>query len=150
MISAEVQHLLKLADESHDVAKVLIDNGHAGFSAAQSYYTIFYLAQAMLLAKGLTYSKHSAVVAAYEKEFAKTNLLDPKLHIKKSRNLSIAALRDNFLPLTYFSGMAEINARRALLTCSAVLNTFATSGSITATRGESFIRLAKRLAFALL
>lgn len=80
MISAEVQYLLKLADESHDVAKGLIDMGHPRFSAAQSYYTIFYLAQAMLLTKGLTFSKHSAVVAAFGKEFAKTNLLDPKFH----------------------------------------------------------------------
>lgn len=80
MISAEVQHLLKLADESHDVAKGLIDMGHPRFSAAQSYYTIFYLAQAMLLTKGLTFSKHSAVVAAFGKEFAKTNLLDSKFH----------------------------------------------------------------------
>ena len=80
MISAEVQHFLKLADESHDAAKVLIDTGHPRFSAAQSYYTIFYLAQAMLLTKGLTFSKHAAVVAAFGKEFAKTNLLDPKFH----------------------------------------------------------------------
>lgn len=80
MISAEVQHLLKLADESHDVAKALIDMGHPRFSAAQSYYTIFYLAQALLLTKGLTFSKHSAVVAAFGKEFAKTNLLDSKFH----------------------------------------------------------------------
>ena len=80
MISSEIQHLLRLADESHDVAKVLIDMGHARFSAAQTYYTIFYLAQALLLSKGLTYSSHSAVVAAYGREFAKTNLLDPKFH----------------------------------------------------------------------
>ncbi len=50
----------------------------------------------------------------------------------------------------YFSGMAEIKARRALLTCSAVVNTFATSGSITATRGPSFMRLAKRFGLAFL
>lgn len=80
MISSEIQHLLKLADESHDVAKALIDMKHARFSAAQSYYTIFYLAQALLLSKGLTYSSHSAVVAAYGKEFAKTGLLDSKFH----------------------------------------------------------------------
>ncbi len=80
MISSEIQHFLNLADESHKAAKVMIDNGIARFSAAQSYYTIFYLAQAMLLTKGLTFSKHSAVVAAYGKEFAKTNLLDPKFH----------------------------------------------------------------------
>lgn len=34
----------------------------------------------MLLSKELTFSSHSAVVAAYGKEFAKTGLLDPKFH----------------------------------------------------------------------
>ena len=80
MITPEIEHFLKLADESYDVAKALIDMGHPRFSAAQTYYTIFYLAQAMLMTKGLTFSKHSAVVAAYGKEFAKTGLLDPKFH----------------------------------------------------------------------
>jgi len=47
---------------------------------SQSYYTLFYLAQALLLTKGLTHSSHSAVVAAYGKEFAKTGLLDRKFH----------------------------------------------------------------------
>ncbi len=80
MITSEIQHFLNLADESHEVARVLIDMGHVRFSAAQSYYTIFYLAEAMLLSKGLTFSSHSAVVAAYGKEFAKTGFLDPKFH----------------------------------------------------------------------
>lgn len=80
MISSEIEHLLKLADESHKAAKVMIDNSIIRFSAAQSYYTMFYLAQAMLQTKGLTFSKHSAVAAAYGREFAKTGLLDPKFH----------------------------------------------------------------------
>jgi len=80
MISKEIRHLLNPADESHEVAKALINMGHARFSAAQSYFTIFYLTQALLLSKGLTFSSHSAVVAAYGKEFAKTGFLDPKFH----------------------------------------------------------------------
>ena len=80
MITKEIQYLLNLADESHEAAKVLIEKGIIRFSAAQSYYTIFYLAQAMLLSKGLTFSSHSAVVAAYGKEFARTGLLNPKYH----------------------------------------------------------------------
>jgi len=80
MISSEIQHFLNLADESHEAAKVMIDNGIIRFSAAQSYYTIFYLAQAMLLSRTLTFSSHSAVVAAYGREFARTRLLDPKFH----------------------------------------------------------------------
>lgn len=80
MTSADIEHLLKLADESHEAAKVMIDNDIVRFSAAQSYYTIFYLAQALLLSKGLLFSSHSAVVAAYGKEFARTRVLDPKFH----------------------------------------------------------------------
>ena len=80
MTSSDIEHLLKLADESHAAAKVMIDNSIIRFSAAQSYYTIFYLAQAMLLSKGLMFSSHSGVVAAYGKEFARTRLLDPKFH----------------------------------------------------------------------
>lgn len=80
MMNPEIQHLLSLADESHQAAKMLRENGYTRFSAAQSYYTIFYLAQAMLLSKGLTFSSHSAVVAAFGKEFARTKALDPKFH----------------------------------------------------------------------
>jgi uncharacterized protein (UPF0332 family) len=80
MISAPIQRLLELADESHQAAKVMIDNGFVRFSAAQAYYTMFYLVEALLLSKGLTFSSHSAVIAAYGKEFAKTGVLDPKFH----------------------------------------------------------------------
>jgi uncharacterized protein (UPF0332 family) len=80
MIKPEIQHLLNLAEESHHAAMVLRENGHTRFSAAQSYYTIFYLAQAVLLSKGLNFSSHSAVVAAFGKEFARTKVLDPKFH----------------------------------------------------------------------
>lgn len=80
MIASEIQKLLDYANESHQASKVLITSGFIGFSAAQSYYTMFYLTQALLLSKGLKFSSHSAVIAAYGKEFSKTNLLDPKFH----------------------------------------------------------------------
>lgn len=41
---------------------------------------MFYLAQALLLSSDLTFSSHSAVIAAFGKEFAKTKLFDPKFH----------------------------------------------------------------------
>lgn len=80
MMTPEIKRLLDYADESHQAAKVLIKSGFIGFSAAQSYYTMFYLTEALLLSKGLKFSSHSAVIAAYGKEFSKTNLLDPKFH----------------------------------------------------------------------
>jgi len=89
MISPEIQGLISHAEESHQAAKVLLDKGFLGFSAAQSYYTMFYLTEALLHSKDLQFSSHSAVIAAYGKEFAKTNILDPKFH----RRLIIAENR---------------------------------------------------------
>ncbi|MCX6035890.1 MAG: HEPN domain-containing protein [Chloroflexi bacterium] len=80
MISPEIQRLLDYAEESHKAAKTLIDGGFIGFSAAQSYYTMFYLSEALLLSKGLVFSSHAAIIAAFGKEFAKTGNLDPKFH----------------------------------------------------------------------
>jgi len=50
----------------------------------------------------------------------------------------------------FFSGMAEINARKALFTSSDVVKTFATSGSTMTINGSFFIRDAKRFGFAFL
>ena len=52
MTSPEIQILLDRADESHSAAKVLLDEGFANFSAAQSYYTMFFLVEAILYSKG--------------------------------------------------------------------------------------------------
>ena len=89
MITPQLQALMERAEDSHQAAKVLFDSRHFNFSAAQSYYTFFYLAEALLHSKGLEYSSHSAVMAAYGKEFAKTQILDPKFH----RNMIIAERR---------------------------------------------------------
>lgn len=80
MITPSIQSLLDRAEDSHQAAKLMLDNGFSNFSAAQSYYTIFYLTEAMLLTKGLKFSSHSAVMASYGKEFSKTQVLDPKFH----------------------------------------------------------------------
>ncbi|MDL1911165.1 HEPN domain-containing protein [Chloroflexi bacterium CFX6] len=73
----QIQILIDRADESHQAAKVLLDKGFFNYSAAQSYYTIFYLTEALLFSKGLQFSSHSAVMAAFGKEFAKSQILDP-------------------------------------------------------------------------
>lgn len=89
MISPQAQVLVKRAEESHQAARVLLEQGFPNFSAAQSYYTMFYLTEALLYAKDMQFSSHSAVIAAFGKEFAKTGLLDPKFH----RRLIVAERR---------------------------------------------------------
>lgn len=41
---------------------------------------MFYAAQALLLEPGLSFSSHSAVIAAVGREFAKTAVVDRRLH----------------------------------------------------------------------
>ena len=80
MISPQSQVLIDRAEESHQAVRVLLDQGFPNFSAAQSYYTMFYLTEALLYSKDMQFSSHSAVIAAFGKELAKTGLLDPKFH----------------------------------------------------------------------
>ena len=48
MTTSQVRVLLNRAEESHQAAKVLLDQGISNYSAAQSYYTMFYLTEALL------------------------------------------------------------------------------------------------------
>jgi len=65
MITPQIQALINRAADSHQAAKFLLDKGFFNFSAAQSYYTIFYMTEALLHSKGLQFSSHSAVMAAF-------------------------------------------------------------------------------------
>jgi uncharacterized protein (UPF0332 family) len=65
MMSPELDHLLAIAEESHLGAKTLLERGLARFSAAQSYYTMFYLTETLLLFSGKSFSSHSAIIAAF-------------------------------------------------------------------------------------
>lgn len=76
----EVQALLKKARESAQAAQVLLAQGFWDFAASRAYYAMFYAAEAALLTKGLSFSSHSAVIGAFGKEFAKSNVLNPKFH----------------------------------------------------------------------
>lgn len=62
--------------------KILRDSGQEiDFAAGRAYYSMFYIAKALLLEKGLDrFTKHQAVHVAYGEHFAKPKVLDPKYH----------------------------------------------------------------------
>lgn len=75
-----VQELLAKAAQSIDAAELLLRDGFVDFSAGRAYYAMFYTIEAVLLSRDLSYSKHSAVIAAFGKEFVKTGDLDSRFH----------------------------------------------------------------------
>jgi uncharacterized protein (UPF0332 family) len=73
--SENLKLLFEKAEESMEAAKQLFQDGHYGFSASRSYYAMFYAAQAVLLHKDLQFSKHSAVLSRFNREFVKEGTL---------------------------------------------------------------------------
>ncbi|MGO8815459.1 MAG: HEPN domain-containing protein [Terriglobia bacterium] len=74
------RNLLAGARESLSAAQLLHQAGHHGFAASRAYYAMFYVAEAFLLGKGLAFSKHSAVHAAFGEHFVRTGILPAGLH----------------------------------------------------------------------
>lgn len=72
--------IVKKAKENLEAAELLMIQGFMDIAASRSYNAMFYLAEVLLLHKGLHFSSHSAVIAAFGKEFAKTGELSPEHH----------------------------------------------------------------------
>lgn len=64
-MTPEQAALLKKARDSLRGAKLLAGDELYDFAASRAYYTMFYVAEALLLGEGLSFSKHSAVIAAF-------------------------------------------------------------------------------------
>lgn len=79
-MNEEIEALLKKALDSIKGARLLFDDELYGFAVSRAYYAMFYLVSAVLLTKGLNFSKHQAVVAAFGQHFVKTGIFKHKFH----------------------------------------------------------------------
>ena len=80
MKASVVQARIEKAKASAKVARELLRDGHYDFAAPRAYYAMFYVAEALLAHLGQSYSKHSAVLSNFGREYAKSGILDPKFH----------------------------------------------------------------------
>ena len=71
---------LKKAQRSLAAARRLLEAGDNDIAASRAYYAMFYAATALLDSKGLSFKRHSALIAAFGKEFTATGLLPAELH----------------------------------------------------------------------
>ena len=75
-----VPELLDKSEQSINAAKLLLRDGYYDFSASRAYYAMFYAVEALMLDRDLSFSKHSAVIAAFGKKFVKTGIFDSRFH----------------------------------------------------------------------
>jgi uncharacterized protein (UPF0332 family) len=79
-MKVEAERLLDKAEHAIRAAEILLDADEGDFAAGRAYYAMFYVAEALLVERGRRFRKHSAVHAAFGKQFAKAGLLEPKFH----------------------------------------------------------------------
>ena len=75
-----VDDLLVKADSRLTAAARDLEAGDVERSIGASYYATFYAAPAALEKAGVARARHSAVIAAFGEQFAKTSRLDPRYH----------------------------------------------------------------------
>lgn len=79
-MTAELSAYVNKAKESLAASRLLADNGLYDFAGSRAYYTMFYIAEAFLWQKGLSFSSHAAVIAAFGKALAKPGFVPAELH----------------------------------------------------------------------
>lgn len=79
-INEKIAKTLSKAEESIKEAEILLLQDLFSGSVSRSYYAAFHATCALLLTKGLEFSKHSAVIAAFGHHFVREGLIEKKYH----------------------------------------------------------------------
>jgi len=112
-MTEEQSRLVEQARASLDAAMLLQQAGHHGFAASRAYYAMFYVAEALLLGKGLSFSKHAAVQAAFGTHFIKTGLVEAGYHQALIRAMTVRHAGDYGGPGSVTPGEAQEQIDRA-------------------------------------
>lgn len=92
-----INYRLEQAIEALRDAELLLDEGRYRAAANRMYYACFYAVVAALLTRRLQYSKHSAVIAFFDKEFILTGLL-PKEYSRTLHRAFNERQQDDYMP----------------------------------------------------
>ncbi|MHB9028662.1 MAG: HEPN domain-containing protein [Candidatus Latescibacterota bacterium] len=66
--------MLAKAQDKIDTAKINMEHGKYDDVVSRSYYAVFFAISAVLFSKGLSFSTHSQVIGAFNREFIKTGI----------------------------------------------------------------------------
>jgi uncharacterized protein (UPF0332 family) len=74
------QQLLINAEETLNAAEVLLKEEYLRDAVNRAYYSVFYVAEALLNEKELRFSKHGTVHGAFAQHYIKTKIFEEKYH----------------------------------------------------------------------
>jgi len=70
----ECSVILEKVESKLKTAAIDLDAGQFDDSVSRSYYSVFHAITACILHKGLSFSSHSQIIGAFNREFIKTNV----------------------------------------------------------------------------
>lgn len=70
----KIKDILRKARRSIAAAEHLVETEDFDFACSRAYYAVFYAIEGLLVTKGLSFSRHSAVIAAFNREFVKPGI----------------------------------------------------------------------------
>ncbi|MGB2927125.1 MAG: HEPN domain-containing protein [Limnothrix sp.] len=76
----ETPKFIAKAKESLKASQVLADQKLYNFAGSRAYYTMFYMAEAFLWENDLSFSSHSAVIAAFGRDIVKAGIVPTEFH----------------------------------------------------------------------
>ena len=79
-MTIDQEDLLRKAQLTIAAAAALHADGYTDSAVSRAYYAMFYVAQALLLEQGLTFSKHGSLLAAFGQHLVKTGRAPAHFH----------------------------------------------------------------------
>jgi uncharacterized protein (UPF0332 family) len=107
---SEIDSLIKKARRYLKSAKILLEDKDYESSVSRVYYAMFYTAEAALLTKGLSFSSHKGVIAAFGEHFVKTGIFPKDM----GRELNRAFEKRQIGDYEYTSVISKEDARQLL------------------------------------
>lgn len=90
----EVDDLLAKSERSFAAAELLLGAGDADFAASRAYYGYFYVAQRLLIHRGIRPSSHAGVVGQYGLHFAEPEVPERRFGRMLDRAFALRQLAD--------------------------------------------------------
>lgn len=114
----DIEKLIQKGERSLKAAQRLYRDGDFDFSVSRAYYAMFYLTEAVLVHKGLSFSKHSAVISAFNQHFIKTGIFPKEFH----QWLTSAFEKRQIGDYVYSAEITEYEAKQMLSQAEEFLN----------------------------
>ena len=106
-MTPDQRDLLESAAQSLDAASLLHREGYHAFAASRAYYAMFYIAESFLEGLGLSFSKHSAVIAAFGQHVAQKGIVPVLYHRRLIEAYDLRQTADYSAPKEVTAGQSQ-------------------------------------------